>query len=76
MDDHYKPERNTFAYVIYVDLVVGHKLRLAGFAKERRREMFGRIARDRKVPRRFVRRIWDRAIRPRLRDGVNIRDFT
>lgn len=70
-----KPNRKSLAYRIYVDLVIGQKLRRAGVLRERRRHMMSRIASERGVTRARVRWVYDSFIRPQMREGTTIRDL-
>lgn len=70
-----KPARHTWSFQIYTDLVIGQRLRIGGFLKEKRKQMFSRIAKERNVPRAVVRLIYDQSVRPQLRAGVQVQDL-
>jgi hypothetical protein len=55
--------------------VIGQRLRIGGFLKEKRKQMFSRIAKERNVPRAVVRLIYDQSVRPQLRAGVQVQDL-
>lgn len=69
-------KRGSFRHRIYIDLIIGQRLRRGGFIKQKRRQLFGDIAAKRGVPRWFVRRIYDRFIRPQMRAGADVLDLT
>lgn len=59
-----KPERKSFAYRIYVDIVCGLK-QFRG-----RRNVIRETAERRKIPRRLVIRVFNQYIRPQLAAGT------
>jgi len=71
-----RPRRGSFRHRIYIDLIIGQRLRRGGVIKQKRRQLFGDIAAKRGVHRRVVRKIYDRFIRPQMRAGVDIVDLT
>lgn len=71
----YKPSRKSWSYQIYCDLCISLKLRNGGVLKETNKGMIWRIAQERDCPPIIVKKIWRRAVRPRLNVGIPIEDL-
>lgn len=71
-----KPRRGSFRHRIYIDLIIGQRLRRGGVIKQKRRQLFTDIAMKHSVTRRFVRQLYDRFIRPQMRAGIGVLDLT
>ncbi len=61
-----RPERGSFHHQVYADLVCGMK------AGEKRRVLVSRISDTRRMKRVHVMHIYDKYVRPQLRDGARV----
>lgn len=66
---HERPDRKSFAYMLYVDLVIGKKTFV------RKQELFARVSEKFGCSKRRVIQVYDRYVRPQLRDGRPVREL-